>query len=81
MSHVILDGAVIPADRCREKTVSVQGEVIDVWHSGKAHAHGGNIQAVTAPDGLGVLWVSLVEPGSVHDITAARIYAARGSSR
>jgi hypothetical protein len=80
MSHVILDGAVIPADRCREKAVSVQGEVFDVWHSGEAHAHGGNIQAVTAPDEF-PLWVWQVEPGSVHDITAARIYAARGSSR
>jgi hypothetical protein len=29
---------------------------------------------VTAPDGL-PLWVSDVEPGSVHDITAARIHA------
>ena len=73
-SHVILDGKIIPADRCREKTISVKGEVIDLWYSGKAHAHGGNIQAVTAPDGL-PLWVSDVEPGSVHDITAARIHA------
>ena len=72
--HVILDGTVIPADRCREKTLSVQGELIDVWYSGKAHAHGGNIQAVIAPDGF-PLWVSPVEPGSVHDITAARIHA------
>jgi DDE superfamily endonuclease len=72
--HVILDGTVIPADRCRVKTLSVQGELIDVWYSGKAHAHGGNIQAVIAPDGF-PLWVSPVEPGSVHDITAARIHA------
>ncbi len=40
LPHVILDGAVIPADRCREKTVSVRGEVIDLWYSGKAHTHG-----------------------------------------
>ena len=73
-SHVILDGKIIPADRCREKTISVQGEVIDLWYSGKAHAHGGNIQAVIAPDGF-PLWVSDAEPGSVHDITAARIHA------
>jgi hypothetical protein len=72
--HVILDGTVIPADRCRVKTLSVQGELIDVWYSGKAHTHGGNIQAVTAPDGF-PLWVSAAEPGSVHDITAARIHA------
>jgi DDE superfamily endonuclease len=62
------------AYRCREKTLSVHGEVIDLWYSGKAHAHGGNIQAVIAPDGF-PLWVSEVEPGSVHDITAARIHA------
>ena len=33
--HVILDGTIISADRCREKTASVQGELIDVWYSGK----------------------------------------------
>ena len=72
--HVILDGTILSADRCREKTVSVQGELIDVWYSGKAHTRGGNIQAVIAPDGF-PLWVSVSEPGSVHDITAARIHA------
>ncbi len=45
-----------------------------MWYSGKAHVHGGNIQAVIAPDGF-PLWVSDAEPGSVHDITAARIHA------
>ena len=74
LPHVILDGTVIPADRCRQKTLSVRGEPIDLWYSGKAHAHSGNIQAVIAPDGF-PLWVSEVEPGPVHDITAARIHA------
>jgi hypothetical protein len=74
LSHVILDGKVIPCDRCKEPAVSVKGEVIDAWYSGKAHAHGGNIQAVTAPDGF-PLWVSGVEPGSVRDLTAARARA------
>ena len=46
----------------------------DLWYSGKAHAHGGNIQALFAPDGF-PLWVSEAEPGSVHDLTAARIHA------
>jgi hypothetical protein len=73
-SHVILDGKIIPADRCKEPAVSVKGEVIDLWYSGKAHAHGGNIQAVLAPDGF-PLWVSEAEPGSVHDFTAARVHA------
>ena len=73
-SHVILDGKIIPADRCREKIIRVKGEAIDMWYSGKAHAHGGNIQAVCAPDGF-PLWVSEIERGSVHDITAARTHA------
>jgi hypothetical protein len=74
LAHVILDGKVIPCDRCKEPSVSVKGEVIDLWYSGKAHSHGGNIQAVLAPDGF-PLWVSEVEPGSVHDLTAARVHA------
>ena len=60
-SHVILDGKVIACDRCKEPAVSVKGEVIDLWYSGKAHAHGGNIQAVLAPDGF-PLWVSRWSP-------------------
>jgi hypothetical protein len=73
-AHVILDGKIIPCDRCKEPAVSVKGQVIDLWYSGKAHCHGGNIQAVLAPDGF-PLWISEVEPGSVHDITAARTHA------
>jgi hypothetical protein len=60
--------------RCKEPAVSVRGEIIDLWYPGKAHVHGGNIQAVTAPDGF-PLWISDAEPGSVHDITAARACA------
>ena len=71
---MILDGKIIPCDRCKEPAVSVKGQVIDLWYSGKAHAHGGNIQAVLAPDGF-PLWASDVEPGSVHDLTAARTHA------
>jgi hypothetical protein len=77
LGHVILDGKVIPCDRCKEPAVSVKGEVIDLWYSGKAHTHGGNIQAMLAPDGF-PLWVSDVEPGSVHDLTAARVHAFPG---
>ncbi len=75
--HVILDGTVIEADRCREPAISTSGEVIDLWYSGKAHCHGGNVQAVFRPDGF-PLWTSDVEPGSVHDITAARAHALPG---
>jgi len=52
----------------------VKGQVIDLWYSGKAHTHGGNIQAVLAPGGF-PLWVSGAGPGSVHDLTAARLHA------
>jgi hypothetical protein len=73
-THVILDGKIIDTDRCREKTVSRKGEVIDVWYSGKHHDFGGNIQAVMRPDGLPI-WVGPVEPGSVHDLTCAHDHA------
>jgi len=73
-AFVILDGKIIPADRCLQKTISVKGQVIDLWYSGKAHCHGGNVQAVFGPGGF-PLWISPAEPGSVHDITAARIHA------
>lgn len=68
---VILEGKVFSADRYAEKTTSAKGEQIDLWYSGKAHERGGNIQALSAPNGFS-LWVSDVEPGSVHDLTCAR---------
>ena len=72
--YVILDGKVFATDRCSEPMTSVKGEQIDAWYSGKAHRHGGNVQAVTRPDGL-PLWAGPAEPGSVHDLTAARRHA------
>jgi hypothetical protein len=71
LPHLILDGKVVSADRCKEKTISRKGREIDRWYSGKAHGFGGNIQALFAPGGI-PLWVSPVLPGGVHDITAAR---------
>lgn len=70
-THVILDGKLFSSDRLGEKTTSVKGEQVDLWYSGKAHEPGGNVQTLSAPDGF-PLWVSEVEPGSVHDLTAAR---------
>jgi DDE superfamily endonuclease len=46
-----------------------RAKVIDQWYSGKAHHHGGNLQALTRPDGLPA-WISGVEPGGVHDPAA-----------
>ena len=53
---------------------SVKGQEIDAWYSGKAHRHGGNVQAVMRPDGL-PLWAGPAEPGSVNDMAAARRHA------
>jgi DDE superfamily endonuclease len=72
--YVILDGKVFAGDRCSEPMTSVKGEQVDAWYSGKAHRHGGNVQAVMRPDGL-PLWAGPAEPGSVHDVTAARWHA------
>ena len=71
LPYLILDGKVVAADRCKEKTISRKGREIDRWYSGKAHGFGGNIQALFRPArrpavGFGVL------PGGVHDLTAAR---------
>ena len=72
-NHVIMDGKLFAGDRLDEQITSVKGQQIDAWYSGKAHAHGGNIQALSTPDGF-PLWVSEVEPGSVHDMRAARTH-------
>lgn len=71
LAYLVLDGKVFSADRYGEKTTSAKGEQIDLWYSGKAHEPGGNIQALTAPNGF-PLWISDVEPGSAHDLTCAR---------
>lgn len=69
-AFVCLDGTLIESTRSSAKSDAGH----DVWYSGKHHAHGGNIQVVTDPKGFPV-WVSPVEPGSTHDITAAREHA------
>jgi DDE superfamily endonuclease/Helix-turn-helix of DDE superfamily endonuclease len=71
LPYLILDGTIIAADRCAEKTISRKGREIDRWYSGKVHHPGGNVQALSAPRGV-PLWVSDVLPGSTHDLTAAR---------
>jgi hypothetical protein len=77
LPHLILDGKVVAAGRCKENTISRKGKEIDRWYSGKAHGFGGNIQALFTPGGI-PLWVSPVLPGSVHDITAAREHLLAG---
>jgi hypothetical protein len=71
MPYLILDGKIVDTDRCREKTVSRKGTVIDLWYAGKIHDFGGHIQALFYPSGM-PLRVSDVLPGNVHDLAAAR---------
>lgn len=66
-SHVAIDGTLIESTRSSARSEAGH----DVWYSGKHRSHGGNIQVVTDPTGFPV-WTSPVEPGSTHDIAAAR---------
>lgn len=67
LTHVNLDGVVIPTDR-----VAIPGpNGHDLWWSGKHKHHGGNVQVISSPDGW-PMWVSAVRPGREHDITCAR---------
>jgi DDE superfamily endonuclease/Helix-turn-helix of DDE superfamily endonuclease len=70
-SHVILDGKLFDTDRLAETTISVKGEIIDAWYSGKHRDFGANIQAVMRPDGLPI-WTSNAMPGHLHDMTCAQ---------
>jgi hypothetical protein len=67
---VCLDGTLIPTVRSSRKSEAGH----DLWYSGKHDRHGGNVQVLTGPGGYPE-WVSPVEPGSTHDITAARAHA------
>lgn len=67
---VCLDGTLIPTVRSSRKSEAGH----DLWYSGKHHRHGGNVQVLTGPSGYPE-WVSPAEPGSTHDITAARAHA------
>jgi hypothetical protein len=68
-AFVCLDGTLIATSRSAAPSPSGH----DIWYSGKHKQHGGNIQVLTDPTGYPV-WVSDVEPGSTHDITAARTH-------
>ncbi len=74
-THVVLDGTLIRTDRCRTSNPETGH---DLWFSGKHKAHGGNVQIVSDPDGHPVA-ISDVEPGSVHDLTAARVTGFLGA--
>jgi hypothetical protein len=62
LTHLILDGTLIPIDRLRADRP---------FYSGKHKKHGVNLQVIAGPDGK-IIWVSGAVPGSIHDLTAAR---------
>jgi len=63
-AFVVIDGTLIPVDRLAADRP---------FYSGKHRKHGMNLQVIASPDGQ-ILWVSGALPGSVHDLTAARIW-------
>lgn len=68
-SHLTLDGTLIATDRVGQRAESGN----HLWYSGKHRRFGGNVQVIAGPGGFPA-WTSAVEPGSVHDITAARAH-------
>ena len=69
MVRHVLD--LFDCDRLTETTLSVKGETIDAWYSGKHRDFGANIQAIMCPDGL-PLWTSAALPGHLHDTSCTR---------
>ena len=68
---VCLDATLVRTDRVAERDPDIG---YDLWYSGKHKAFGGNVQVLTDHTGYPV-WTSEVEPGSTHDIEAARTHA------
>lgn len=69
---VCLDDTLISSTRSSARSEAGH----DLWYSDKHKQHVGNIQVITDPTGYPV-WVGEVEPGSTHDITAARAVPGR----
>jgi hypothetical protein len=58
-SHMNIDGTLTGTDR-PPPPGPIEG--VDLWRPGKHHAHGGNVQVITVPDGWPI-WTSQVRPG------------------
>ena len=70
--YVVIGRRLIPIDRLAADRP---------FYSGKHHRHGMNLQVIAGPDGE-IRWASGPLPGSVHDLTAARIRGIlRGTGR
>ena len=63
-AYLVIDGTLIPIDRVAADRP---------FYSGKHRKHGMNLQVIASPDG-DIVWVSGPLPGTVHDLTAARIW-------
>jgi hypothetical protein len=70
-AFVILDGKLFDCDRVTETVLSVKGDSIDAWYSGKHRDFGANIQAIMLPNGLPI-WTADAMPGHLHDLTCAQ---------
>ncbi|MDM4719692.1 transposase family protein [Micromonospora sp. WMMA1363] len=72
-SYVILDGKQFDrdCDRVAETALSVKGDTIDVWYSGKHRDVGATHPSDHATDGLPT-WTSDAMPGHLHDLTCAQ---------
>jgi hypothetical protein len=69
--HGILDGALIPTDRCATPPAGYRGDNADPYYSGKHRKPGVNLQAITGPRGQ-LAFLGATRCGSTHDLTAAR---------
>ena len=67
---VCLDGTLIRTDRVAQRNPDTGRHL---WYSGKGKAFGGNVQVVMDHTGFPV-YTGPVEPGSTHDLTAARLH-------
>ncbi len=68
---------LIATDRCRTRNPDTGH---DLWYSRKHKAHGGNVQVVCDPSGFPVT-VSDMQPGSAHELAAARATGFLGALR
>ncbi|TFE23421.1 IS5/IS1182 family transposase [Frankia sp. B2] len=64
-NFLILDGTIVRTNRVRAHN--------KLYYSGKHKYHGINLQGLTDPYGR-LIWISEGLPGSVHDLTAARMH-------
>jgi hypothetical protein len=70
-AHVVLDGTLIPTDRCASVPAGHEGENPEPYYSGKHRRPGVNVQALTGPAGQ-LAYLGAARAGSTHDLTAAR---------